>query len=286
MTALRQRMTEDLRIRNYSPHTIKAYVQCVASFAMHFGKSPDLLGPEDIRAYQVFLVEKKKASWALFNQTVCALRFFYNTTLGRGWVVEHLEYPRGQKRLPTVLSMLEVTELLEAVKSLKHRAILSTLYGTGIRVSELCALRVSDIDSQRMVIHVRQGKGSKDRIVMLSPRLLKLLREYWREYRPKEWLFPGRDPGVPISAASVQQVCKRAAELAGISKHVHPHTLRHSFATHLLENGVDLRRIQLLLGHGNLKTTSVYLHVAADVVQSTPSPLDLLEAKTTSAASK
>jgi site-specific recombinase XerD len=279
-------MIEDLTIRNYSPHTIRAYVERVAAFATYFGKSPEVLGPEDIRAYQVFLVEEKKASWAHFNQTVCALRFLYNKTLGKGWVVEHLEYPRGQKRLPTVLNKVEVMQLLSALKNRKHRAILSTLYGTGIRVSELTRLRIIDIDSQRMVIHVRQGKGAKDRIVMLSPRLLELLREYWKEYRPKEWLFPGPDPHAPITVTSVQGICRQAAELAGISKHVHPHTLRHSFATHLLESGVDLRRIQVLLGHGNLKTTSVYLHVAAEVVQSTPSPLDLLEANTTSAGGK
>ena len=282
MTALRQRMIEDLKIRNYSPRTIKAYVHCVAAFAKYFGKSPDILGPEHIREYQVFLVEKKKASWALFNQTVCALRFFYNSTLGKGWVVEHLRHPRGQQKLPTVLSLPEVKRLLDVVKSLKHRAILSSLYAAGLRVSEVCALRVRDIDSDRMVIHLRLAKGAKDRIVMLSPRLLGLLREYWKECRPKEWLFPGQDLTVPMQENSVRRLCKRAAQKAGISKDVHPHTLRHCFATHLLERGVDLRRIQLLLGHRSLKTTSVYLHVAADVVQTTPSPLDFLEPKTDS----
>ncbi len=215
----------------------------------------------------------------MFNQTVCGLRFLYSKTLGKGWVVEHVHHPRGQKKLPTVLSVLEARQLLGVVTNLKHRAILSTLYGTGIRLSELCTLRVSDIDSQRMVIHVRLGKGAKDRLVMLSPRLLDLLRKYWKEGRPKGWLFPGRAPAGSISPAAVQRLCKRSAQLAGISKDVHPHTLRHSFATHLLESGIDLRRIQFLLGHGSLKTTSVYLHVAAEVVQTTPSPLDLLETK-------
>jgi site-specific recombinase XerD len=277
-------MIEDLRIRNYSPRTIEAYVGCVAAFAKHFKKSPELLGPEEIREYQVFLVEVKKASWSLFNQSVCALRFFYNQTLKKDWVVEQLRFARGQKKLPAVLNQDEVARLLDAAGSLKSRAILSTLYGTGLRLGELCRLRAEDIDSRRMVIHVRQGKGAKDRFVVLSGRLLGLLREYWKEYRPRQWLFPGKSSARQLDPSRIQRLCKEAALRARIAKRVHPHLLRHSFATHLLESGCDLRRIQMLLGHGSLTTTSVYLHVAVKALQSTPSPLDLLE-KTTPAPS-
>lgn len=279
MTPLRQRMIDDLRIRNYSPRTIETYVERVVAFALHFGKSPELLGQEHIREYQRYLLDTKRASWAVFNQTVCALRYLYNSTLRKGWVVRHLRFPKPERRLPVVLSVQEVTALLAAPKNLKHRAILSTLYATGARVSELCHLRVQGIDSKRMVIRVEQGKGAKDRLVMLSVELLKLLREYWLESRPQTWLFPGRDPAKPMDVSAIQRLCKQAGQLAGISKRVHPHLVRHSFATHLLERGVDLRRIQMLLGHGSLKTTSLYLHVSAEALRQTVSPLDLLKQK-------
>ena len=276
MTPLRQRMKDDLRLRNYSDRTIKAYLRCVSNFALHFGKSPDELGPGHIREYQLHLVNQKQCSWAVFNQTVCALRFFYNTTLGCKEMIEEIPYPRFEKRLPVVLSQSEVSALLQALKNLKHRALLTTIYATGLRVSEVTNLMVNDIDSSRMIIQVRRGKGRKDRFVMLSPKLLTLLREYWKAYHPRHWLFPGRDPSRPIDNATAYRVCQRAAVAAKLSKSISPHTLRHSFATHLLEAGTDLRTIQLLLGHRNLKTTAVYLHVSTVALRSTVSPLDLL----------
>lgn len=276
MTALRQQMTEDLTLRNYSASTIRVYLRCVASFAQHFGKSPDQLGPEHVRTYQLFLVKQKKASWALFNQTVCALRFFYHVTLGRKEMLEHIPYPRFEKRLPVVLSQAEVQAVLAAPSNLKYRTVLTTIYAAGLRVSEVVNLRPTDIDSQRQVIRIRQGKGHKERLVMLSPKLLALLREYWQAYRPLAWLFPGEDSQRPLTTTAVYKSCRRAAQAAGLSKPVTPHTLRHSFATHLLEAGTDLRTIQLLLGHRNLKTTAIYLHVSTLALCSTASPLDLL----------
>lgn len=274
MTALRQRMQDDLQLRNYSDHTIRAYLHCVTEFARHFHTSPDRLGPEHIRTYQLYLVQQKHVAWATFNQAVCALRFFYHTTLGVAWMIEHIPYPRRQKKLPMVLSRADVAVLLTAPRNLKHRAMLTTLYAAGLRVSELCALQVPDIESQRMVIRVRQGKGQRDRLVMLSPRLLQLLRHYWKQYRPPLWLFPGRTLTAPITHDSVRSMCRHAGEVAQLPHPVCPHMLRHSFATHMLEDGVDLRCLQLLLGHRRLDTTSLYLHVASSTLQATPSPLE------------
>jgi integrase/recombinase XerD len=276
MTELRRRMLEELELRNYSSGTIRAYLRCVADFAQHFGASPNRLGPEHIREYQLFLVHRKRVAWATFNQAVCALRFFYHTTLHRDWMIEHIPYPRHEQKLPVVLSRSEVGALLDATENVKHRAILMTIYATGLRVSELVNLQIADIDSQRQVIWVRRGKGHKDRQVMLSPRLLEMLRTYWKAYRPAPWLFPGGKPDRPITQPSVYRICEGAAEAAHLAKDISPHTLRHCFATHLLEDGVDLRRIQLLLGHRNLKTTARYLHVSNLAVRSTVSPLDRL----------
>lgn len=276
MTELRQKMIEELRLRNYSPHTLEVYIRCVANFAQHFRVSPERLGPEHIREYQLFLVQQKKVSWALFNQTVCALRFFYHHILHRNWMIEHIPYPRPEQKLPLVLSPAEVAAVLEATRNLKHRAILMTIYAAGLRVSELTHLRVADIDSQRQVICVHQGKGHKDRQVMLSPKLLELLRIYWKRYRPTVWLFPGARSERPISRETVFAICRRAGEAAHLAKPISPHTLRHCFATHLLEDATDLRRIQILLGHRNLKTTSRYLHVSNLAVRTTVSPLDRL----------
>jgi integrase/recombinase XerD len=276
MTELRRKMLEELQLRNYSPHTERAYIRCVANFAKHFKAAPDRLGPEHIREYQLFLVRRKKLSWALFNQTVCALRFFYHDVLHRNWMIEHIRYPRHEQKLPVVLSPAEVAALFQSTPNLKHRAMLMTIYATGLRVSELTNLRVTDIDSQRQIISVRQGKGHKDRQVMLSPRLLELLRTYWKTYRPKTWLFPGERRQHPITQRTVWGICKQACEAAHLAKHVSPHTLRHCFATHLLEDATDLRRIQILLGHRNLKTTARYLHVSNLAVRSTISPLDRL----------
>ena len=212
----------------------------------------------------------------MFNQTVCALRFFYHHTLHRNWMVEHIPYPRHEQKLPVVLSPAEVAAVFEATRNLKHRAILMTIYAAGLRVSELTNLKVTDIDSPRQVICVRQGKGHKDRQVMLSPKLLELLRVYWKHYRPMTWLFPGQRPERPITQITVWRICQQARAAAQLVKPVSPHTLRHCFATHLLEEGTDLRRIQILMGHRNLKTTARYLHVSNLTVRSTVSPLDRL----------
>ena len=276
MTPLRQRMIEDLTIRNYSPRTIDIYVDRIAKFAQHFGQSPDRLGPAHIREFQVFLVETKQASWTQYNQSVCALRFFYRVCLGKNAMIKHIPFPKQPKRLPVVLSREEVQRLFEALSNLKHRTILMTLYATGLRVSEALALQLPDIDSARMVLRVRQGKGRKDRYVPLSETLLEHLRRYWRYYRPGLWLFPSTDPRRALTASTVQRVCAKAARKAGLSKRVTPHTLRHSFATHHLEAGTNLKTIQVLLGHRHLNTTSLYLHVAVQAPGQRRDALDLL----------
>lgn len=275
---LRTRMIEDLRIRNYSPLTIKAYVRCVALFAKHFGRSPEDLGVDEIRKYQLHLVEEKKASWAFFNQTVCALRFLYRTSLEKDWPVKHIPHPRGETRLPEVLNPTEVSMFFSCVKGLVHLTIFQTMYGAGLRLSEALNLKPSDIDSERMVIRVDQGKGRKDRYVTMSPTLLEKLREYYKVCHPKgKWLFPNRTKKYPIHMTAVQRACREAARVAGFDKRVTTHTMRHSFATSLLEAGTDLRTIQLLLGHGNLNTTARYLHIAVGAKQSGHEMVDLLK---------
>ena len=276
MTPLRQRMIEDMKLRNYAPLTIKVYVERIATFARHFGKSPECLGPADIRAYLLFLVQGKHASWSYYDQALAALRFLYRTTLGKKWVLDDLVSPRKQRKLPVVLSPDEVAQFFEAIDSLKYRAILMTAYAAGLRVSEVVSLRVDDIDSRRMVIRIRQAKGQKDRYVMLSPRLLAILREYWRAARPAPFLFPGNVPDRPITPRTVQKACRDAQEAAGLSKRVRVHTLRHSFATHLLEAGTNIRIIQLLLGHRSLRTTAVYTRVSKAALEATQSPHDRL----------
>jgi len=278
MSSLRQRMIEDLRIRNYSPRTISEYVRRVAAFAKHFGASPEVLGPEHIRTYQVHLIEKARVSWSVFNQTVCALRFLYLTTLGKDWAVTHIPFPKQPKKLPVVLSPQEVGKVLREVKDLKHRTILETMYAAGLRIAEAMQLRVGDIDSQRMMLRIEQAKGKKDRYVPLSPTLLSRLREYWKVYRPGQWLFPGSTAKRPLSLTVVQRAISSAGKKAGISKRVKSHTLRHSFATHLLEVGCDLRTIQIVLGHHNLNTTAIYLHVATTALQDGGGANDLLKA--------
>jgi integrase/recombinase XerD len=275
MSTLRQRMIDDLRIRNYSAGTIEIYVRCVRQFACHFGKSPHVLGPEHIRDYQVHLVNER-ASWTKFNQTVCALRFIYQQTLGKDWAVAHIIYPKQPKKLPVVLSVEEVGRVLGAVGNLKHRTVLETMYAAGLRVSGALNLQIADIDSSRMVLRIVQGKGQKDRYVTLTPTLLQRLRQYWRTSRPREFLFPGVSSNRPLSDSVIQRAFAAAARLAGIRKPVKPHTLRHCFATHLLEAGVDLRSIQILLGHRNLNTTAIYLHVATNTIQSATASNDLL----------
>jgi site-specific recombinase XerD len=276
MTPLRQRMIEDMKLRNYAPRTIQVYVERVATFAKHFGKSPQRLGAAEVRAYLLFLIQEKHASWSYYGQALCALRFVYRTTLAKKWVLDGVVSPKKQKKLPVVLSPAEVTQFFAAITGLKHRALLMTAYAAGLRVSEVVALRVDDIDSRRMVIRIRQAKGQKDRYVMLSPRLLTILREYWKADRPTQFLFPGNVPDRPITARTVEKACRDAREAAGLGKHVTVHTLRHSFATHLLEAGTDLRTIQVLLGHRSLRTTAVYTHVSAATLETTQSPLDRL----------
>src|SRR3954465_409391 len=274
MTPLRRRMIDDMQLRNLAPRTIKVYVSRVGTFARHFGRSPEALGPDDVRAYLLHLVQQKHVSWTVYNQTVAALRFLYEVTLERPGVLQRIRCPKQPKRLPVVPSPEETARFFAAILSLKHRAILMTAYAAGLRISEVVALRVADVASQRMVLRVRQGKGRRDRNVMLSPRLLALLRDYWKVTRPADWLFPGDVPGRPITAGSVHGICAQAARAAGLGKHVTVHTLRHSFATHLLEAGTDIRTIQVLLGHRNLTPTAIYALLSPTAVEATRGPRD------------
>jgi integrase/recombinase XerD len=281
MTALRQRMIEDMRLRNLSRHTIDAYVLAVKQFANHFRQSPEQLSAEQVRQYLLYLVQEKHASWSRYNLARCGLQFLYRVTLGRDEHFAKLPCARDRKRLPTVLSTHELRRLFEVVSHHpRHKALLMTLYGAGLRISEALELKPADIDSQRMLIHVRSGKGNKDRMVKLSGQLLTALRESWRSRSandPGIWLFPQfNHPDRAMEQGTAQRIVSRAAARAGITRRVTPHTLRHSYATHLLDAGVDLRTIQLLLGHTNLKTTSLYMHVSQAKLRATTSPLDLL----------
>jgi site-specific recombinase XerD len=273
-------MIDDLRLRNYSQSTVKSYVYHVSKFANHFGKSPNKLGPEEIRQYQIHLTDDKKVSWSLFNQASCALRFFYTVTLGLDIELKTVPYAKNRRRLPVVLNHLELARLFEATSNLKKRTILKTIYATGLRVGEAVSLELSDLDSGRMRIHVRQGKGNKDRYTILTPSLLESLRVYWRAYRPTKVLFPARSVNHPICRGSVQEAVRDARKVAGITKQVTCHTLRHTFATHLLEAGTDLHTIRKLLGHRSLDTTSLYLHVATSAPQTTTDAQDLLSKAT------
>ena len=276
MTLLKQRMLEDLHIRNYASTTVDCYVRSVADFARHFNKSPDQLGLEEIRSWQLHLLNEKQVKLSTYIQAVCGLRFFYRNTLNRGIDIERIPLPRYETKLPLILSKEEVKALLTAPKNLGHRAILATMYGAGLRVSEVTNLKVRDLDRDRKVIWVRGGKGHKDRQVMLADPLREVLAAYWRWKRPTDWLFPGDKAGCPLSTKTVFWTCRKAARLAGIAKPVHPHSLRHAFATHLLDDGVNLVVIQALLGHSNLKTTARYLHVSDAAIRATKSPLEML----------
>src|ERR1700746_416806 len=275
LSPLRRRMIEDMTVRNLSPATQRSYLHAVTKFSRHFGRSPDRLGLEDVRAFQVHLVSKG-ISWPGLNQIVCALRFFYGVTLGHDEIPERIPYAREPRKLPVVLSAEEVVAFLEAVPSLKARTALTTAYAAGLRASETVGLKVADIDSGRMVIRVEHGKGGKDRTVMLSAQLLGILRTYWRLTRPQHWLFPGRDETKPSDVQVFHAARRSACAAAGLGKRVTVHTLRHSFATHLLENGTDIRIIQVLLGHNNLATTARYTQVSRKIIAQTPSPLDRL----------
>ena len=277
MTYLRKRMIEDMQIRNLSPNTQLSYIQQVSLFARHFGKSPDVLQPEDIRAYQLYLTKERKLAPGTIHIAVSALRFLYKVTLHKNWTFEDIiPAPKKPQKLPVVLSPEEVLQFLACVHNVKHCTILTTCYAAGLRISEVVCLKPTHIDSQRMVIRIEQGKGQRDRYVMLSPKLLETLRNWWRVGKPKRWLFPGDIPGGHISRSAVERACQEAHRTSQISKPITPHSMRHAFAVHLLESGTDVRTIQLLLGHRSLSTTARYLRIATNKVCSTTSPLDLL----------
>jgi len=277
MTHLRRRMIDDMTVRNFSPYTQRAYLFAVSRLARKFRMSPADLGPEHLREYLNCLIAEKVSS-SYFNLNVAALRFFYTITLERDWALIKLPFQKRPRKLPTVLSIDEVTRFLAAIPDRKMRAVLVTAYAAGLRVFEVVALRIRDIDNKRMVLRIADGKGGKERLLMLSPKLLELLRAYWKAERPPgEWLFPGRDPTQHISIRRVQLACQTACEAAGIGKHITMHTLRHCFATHLLEAETDVCTIKLLLGHRSLSTTARYLHVATSAVCAVASPLDRLD---------
>jgi integrase/recombinase XerD len=282
VTQLRKMMLEELVRRNYAQTTIDCYVQTVAHFSHYFHRPPDQLGPEHIRQYQAALFTEFKLAPNTVNQRLAALRFFYVKTLKKGWSTAESPYPRKVLNLPMVLSQEEVARLIDSARTPLHRILLMILYSTGMRRAELTRLKVTDVDSQRMVIHIHGGKGRKDRDVMLSPVLLAALREYWHglKHKPSDWLFPGtrgHAADFPISVKTVYHACQHAARRAGLQqKKVHPHSLRHCFATHLLEAGADLRTIQLLLGHSDLEETTIYLHLSQRHIGATASPLDAL----------
>lgn len=279
-TPLRRRMIEDLQLRNRSPRTIQTYVSHVARFAKFHRRSPHLLGPEDVRAYQVYLCNSG-VSWSLFNQAVCALKFLYTETLHVTWPVEHIPYGRKPRTLRVVLGQDEVVRLLEGVDNAVYRMALMTAYAAGLRITETVMLKAEHIDAARMLVHVEQGKGQKGRLVPLSEALLVQLRDYWRRDRPKikgsPWMFPSKDPAKPLHKTAIQKACQRARAAAGLTKHATPHTMRHSYATHLLEAGTDLRTVQALLGHAQLSTTAIYTHVQRKLMTATKSPLDAIE---------
>jgi integrase/recombinase XerD len=281
VTHLRNLMLEELERRNYSQSTARAYLMTIKDFARYFRRSPDTLGPEHIRQYQAYLFRERKLAANSVNQRVGALRFFFIKTLKKTWSVDETPYPKRVIRLPRIFSPEEVARLIDSATTPFYRTILMTLYATGVRRAELAHLKVSDIDSQRMVIHVQGGKGRKDRDIMLSPKLLEALREHWRglKRKPKVWLFPGNrwhTADYPITTKVAWLACREAAIRAGLGHDIHPHTLRHCFATHLLEAGADLRTIQILLGHRDLEETTIYLHLSNRHLSATASPLDSL----------
>jgi site-specific recombinase XerD len=277
MTPLRKRMIENMEMRNFASKTICVYVDVIARFARYFGKSPELLGAEEVRRYLLHLVHDKKRAWSTYKQALAALRYLYRWVLEAPEIVEDIRGPRPERRLPVVLSFDEVQRFFAAIPSFKHRMILMAAYAAGLRISEVVHLEVTDIDSSRMVIRIRQGKRKKDRYTILSPVLLQMLRHHWVAVRPVRYLFPGRALDRPMSVSVVQRACKDAQVKAGIDKTVTPHTLRHSFATHLLEAGTDLRVIQELLGHASPRTTALYTHVSTKLIGQTKSPLDGLD---------
>jgi site-specific recombinase XerD len=277
MTRLRERMIGDLKLRNFSAATIMSYTRIVAEFARFCGRSPDQLTAEETRRYLLHLIEDRKISWATYQVYRAALKFFYTKTLKQPWFEQEVPKPKVRRKIPAILSPAEIEKMLNGTRNLKHRALLATLYGAGLRNGEVRILKVGDIDSPRMVIHIRAGKGQLPRQVTLSPKLLELLRVYWHWRKPTDWLFPSAPfPDRPLAQSSIFTICAKAGRRAGVKKPVNPHLLRHSYASHLLEAGTDLRTIQLLLGHADLQTTARYLHVSDQTLRATVSPLDSL----------
>lgn len=275
MSPLRRRMTEDMTVRNLSRSTQQSYIYAVAKFSRHFNRSPDKLGMEEVRAYQLHLIGQKY-SWTHINQVACALRFFYGITLGQKEAFERIVSGKEPEKLPPVLNPDEIAHFLKSVEGLRNRVALATAYAAGLRIGEVVRLKVTSIDSKRMLLHIEGGKGGRDRYAMLSPRLLTILRGYWKLARPSSWLFPGQEPGGHVSVGALQSACRVARQRARIGKRVTAHSLRHSFATHLLESGTDIRIIQVLLGHIHLETTARYAQVATRLIAGTPSPFDQL----------
>ena len=271
-----RRMAEDMQVRNFADSTIDAYTYHADKFCQHFGKTADKLGPEEIREYQLFLVNEKKAGWSTFNQAVCGLRFLYEVTLKKPWTIRHIPFGKRPKKLPVVLSDDEANRLLTCIDNPKHRTVLMTCYAAGLRLSEATNLKIQHIDGQRQQLHIIGAKGNKDRFVPASPRLLEELRAYWSINRPRNFLFPGKTPDVPLSSTTIQKAMKLAIAQANIKKAATPHTLRHSWATSMLEAGVDLLTISKILGHASFVTTMVYLHVRRQHFDRTPSPIDWL----------
>jgi site-specific recombinase XerD len=278
ISPLRRRMIEDMTIRQFAPKTQHDYLQRVKNFAVFVGRSPDTASFEDVRRYQLHLAANG-AGTPILNHTVAALRFFFRVTLKRHEIVEHTTFIHEPRKLPVVLSPEEVARLLNAAPGLKYQAALSVAYGAGLRAAEVVSLKIGDIDSKRMVIRVEQGKGRKDRYVMLSPHLLDLLRAWWKAARPQGWLFPGQNRVNPLTTRQLNRACHAAAQMAEIDKRVSLHTLRHSFATHLLEQNIDIRVIQVLLGHAKLDTTALYTRVATKTIREIMSPLDRITGK-------
>jgi integrase/recombinase XerD len=281
VTQLRKMRLEELQRRNYSQTTVKGYLKIVEAFANYFHRSPDQLGPDQIRAYQAYLFTGRKLNARTVGHHTAALRFFFCKTLKRACPIEEVPYPKAPRRLPKILTREEAIQLIDSASNLFHRALLMTAYSTGMRRAEVCNLKVDDIDSARMLIRIRQGKGRRDRDVPLSPKLLETLREYWRWMKPKTFLFPGTVNGSradkPVTAKVLWEACREAAQRAGITKAVAPHLLRHSFATHLVEGGADLPTVQALLGHADLKPTSIYLHLSERHLKAAGTPLDNAE---------
>jgi integrase/recombinase XerD len=274
MSTLREQMLADLQLKGLTPKTQKIYLREVSNYAKYFGKSPEQLGEKELREYLLYLLNERKLAKGTYRFYYQGLKFLYKHTLKREEVVEKIRCPRGKKKLPVVLDLAEVKMLLSVMENLKHRAILTITYSAGLRISETARLKVSDIDSKRMMVRIQQGKGGKDRYTILSKTALECLRQYWRAYRPKEWLFEGQKEGTHICISSIRQIFLEAKKCAGITKPVSPHTLRHSFATHLIEAGTSLHHVQLLLGHRSPMTTTVYLHVSRMNLAQVTSPLD------------